>query len=96
MLDAAREPNGRPNESRRKMLWSGSINSSQSHLVGSLATKGSSDHVCSLSEQLSEVVAKHHERGMLYNSLGTRLNPVLLFAKQTHCAYYDQINRNNP
>lgn len=27
---------------------------------------------------------------MLYNSLGTRLNSVLLFAEQTHCAYHDQ------
>jgi len=29
-------------------------------------------------------------------SLGARLNPVLLFAKQTHCAYYDQINPYDP
>ncbi len=30
------------------------------------------------------------------NRLATRLNPVLLFAKQTQCAYYDQINRDDP
>ena len=33
---------------------------------------------------------------MPYNRRGTRLNPVLLFAKQTHCAYYDQINPDDP
>ena len=33
---------------------------------------------------------------MPYIRLGTRLNPVLLFAKQTQYAYYDQINPDDP
>lgn len=28
--------------------------------------------------------------------LGTRLNPLLLFAEQTQCAYYDQIDPDDP
>ena len=33
---------------------------------------------------------------MSYIRLGTRLSPILLFAKKTHCAYYDQINPDDP
>jgi hypothetical protein len=59
-------------------------------------SKGPSRHTCSFSHRLSEMVAKNHERGMPYNSLGTRINLALLFAEQTHCAYYDQINPDDP
>jgi hypothetical protein len=33
---------------------------------------------------------------MTYNRLGTRISHVLLFAKQAHYAYYDQINTDDP